>query len=200
MDSGKKVKGGHPNFAHRRRRGAQGAPPRMAVISNRRWVAFVLGREALLLWFCFLGSWLFLNHGLLYLQPRVELVNAPPQAYALTTAVIYIFIRGISLVVETRAPPRVTSGTSHRREEVDPAAVQPVRRIVRTLEPAGDPKRGILLRNAVASAQAVLPAGGKKGPTPLSALPEEHQGEAPVPRPTKEPWRPSWMSETPKRR
>ena len=175
-----------------------GAPSRVAVTSDRRWTAFVVGREALLLWFCLLGSWLFLNHGLLYLQPRAEVVTAPPQAYALTTAVIYLFIRGVSLVAETRMPP--TAVVRRRRgEKFVPGFVRPVRRIL-AIEGVGDREPRALLRNAVASAQAVLPARPEAGLTPLSALPEAHQGEAPVPRFIKEPWRPSWMADTPLRR
>ena len=172
-----------------------GAPPRMAVTSDRRWTAFVVGREALLLWFCLLGSWLFLNHGVLYLQPRAEVVTAPPQAYVLTTAVIYLFIRGVSLVAETRIPPERAAGTGRRSGTPAPAPVQPVRRIAAVSGLAGNQGSQSLLRNAVASAQAILPAHMEQGPTPLSALPEAHQGEAPVPRFIKEPWRPTWMAD-----
>jgi len=175
-----------------------GAPPRMAVTSDRRWTAFVVGREALLLWFCLLGSWMFLNHGLLYLQPRTEVVTAPPQAYALTTAVIYLFIRGVSLVAETRMPPTAVV-RSRRGEKFVSGFVRPARRIL-AIEGVGDREPRALLRNAVASAQAVLPERPEPSPTPLSALPEAHQGDAPMPRFIKEPWRPSWMADTPPRR
>jgi len=158
-----------------------------------------VGREALLLWFCLLGSWLFLNHGLLYLQPRAEVVTAPPQAYALVTAVIYLFIRGVSLVAETRIPT-TAMGRGRRGEKFVPAFVRPVRRVVAGSDLAGDREPGALLRSAVASAQAILPARGEIGPTPLSALPDAHQGVAPVPRFVKVPWKPSWMAGTPPRR
>ena len=171
----------------------------MTVASDRRWVSFVVGREALLLWFCLLGSWLFLNHGLLYLQPRAEVMTAPPQAYILTTAVIYLFIRGVSLVAETRIPI-VAGGTGRRGEALAPPPVRPVRRVVAIPDVAGDREPRAILRNAVASAQTVLPTRGEPGPTPLSALPDAHQGEAPVPRFVKEPWRPSWMADRPPRR
>ena len=176
---------------------ARGAA-RMAVASNRRWIAFVVGRESLLLWFCFLGSWLFLNHGLLYLQPRVQTANAPPQAYALTAAVIYIFVRGISLVVETRLPPPVRAETP-RPKEPAPLAVKPVRRIVSRQDGAAGPLTGDLLRNAVISAQAILPATGDRGPTAFSALAHEPPVGAHSARARREPWRPTWMAEPPRR-
>jgi hypothetical protein len=172
----------------------------MAVTSNRRWIAFVVGREALLLGFCFLGSWLFLNHGLLYLQPRTEIVDARLQAYALTTAVIYIFIRGISLVVEIRLPPRTGAGTGHRWEQAIPLDVKPVRRNVATQDRARSRPAAVLLRNAVVSAQAAIPPTGVRAPTPLSALTNEHPGPSPLQRPKREPWRPPWMAEPPRRR
>ena len=175
-------------------------PPRMAVASSRRWVAFVVGREALILWFCLLGSWLFLNHGLLYLQPRAEVVSAPPQAYALTTAVIYVFIRGVSLVAETRLPPHPAMRSPQRGAEIVPVAVQPVRRIVAVAQPAGGATPGTFLRNAVVTAQAVLPTHGAPAPSSLSALPDEHQGDVPAPRLLREPWRPPWMEDRPRRR
>src|SRR5207249_1371985 len=124
------------------------------------------------------------------LQPRAAVVAAPPQAYVLTTAVIYIFIRGVSLVAETRIPPMAV-GIRRRGEALVPPSVRPVRRMVAIPNPGGDRDARALLRNAVASAQAVLPVRAGRGPTPLSALPDGHRGEAPMPRSIKEPWRPA---------
>ncbi|HEY5538105.1 MAG TPA: hypothetical protein VIL58_01025 [Thermoplasmata archaeon] len=67
-------------------------------------------RELLFLSIAALGSWLFLNHQLLYLdgfQPSA----VPVTAFLLATVVIYTFLRAITLVASIR-PPAVRDGVA----------------------------------------------------------------------------------------
>ncbi len=69
-----------------------------------RWLVREALREVLFVVICGAGAWLFLNHGILYLRGD-PLPAIPMEAYVLTTAVLYLFVRSLTLVAGGRALP-----------------------------------------------------------------------------------------------
>jgi len=63
-------------------------------------------REALLVALLAAAAGLFINHGLLYLTGDTTPRSTRPEAYVLSTLVLYLFVRGVDLVLRLR-PPRV---------------------------------------------------------------------------------------------
>jgi hypothetical protein len=69
-----------------------------------RWLVRGAVREVLFVVICGAGGWLFLNHGILYLRGD-PLPAVSREAYVLTTAVLYLFVRSLTLVAGGRAFP-----------------------------------------------------------------------------------------------
>ncbi len=66
------------------------------------------------------GSWLFFNHQMLYLDGTADPVTPPLQAYLVATALFYLFVRSVALMAGVRVP-RFREG-----EEVCPECGQPL--------------------------------------------------------------------------
>ena len=67
-------------------------------------------REALLVTLLLGAAFLFLNHGLLYFTGDTTPRSTRPEAYVMTTLALYIFVRGIDMVLRLRLPPREEGG------------------------------------------------------------------------------------------
>ncbi|HEY5538411.1 MAG TPA: hypothetical protein VIL58_02575, partial [Thermoplasmata archaeon] len=61
-------------------------------------------RESLFIGVAAIGSWLFLNHGILYLDRAYQLRPVPATAYLFATGVLYFFLRATTLIAFVRAP------------------------------------------------------------------------------------------------
>ena len=75
----------------------------LATRSRINRAARFVARELYLVALCGAGAWLFLNHKVLYLDSR-PLDPFPWEAYALSTALLYLFLRAIVLVAGLRVP------------------------------------------------------------------------------------------------
>jgi len=71
---------------------------------RNRHLEILAVRESLFLGMAAIGSWLFLNHGILYLDGAYELRAVPAAAYLLATGVLYLFLRATTLIAFVRAP------------------------------------------------------------------------------------------------
>lgn len=91
-------------------------------------------REALFVAIAAAGSWLFLNHELLYLRDGFRLATRPVEAYLITTLVTYLFIRSVVALASIRVP------RPHAGPGVCPECGQPL--------PAGTPGGRTRLRVA----------------------------------------------------
>ena len=92
-----------------------------------RRMALLVVREGLFVALSFAGAWLFLNHDLLYFLPSVRPAAAPRYAYAVVTAIIYLFMRGVSMVAGLRLPQKA-EGRAPKMSGYP--GVKPVRRII----------------------------------------------------------------------
>lgn len=79
-------------------------------MADRGRFAYVALREALFLFLSLSGAVLFLNHQILYLSGDRP-SSLPWPAYALSTILIYAFVRGIVLAGTMYVPPRVPDPT-----------------------------------------------------------------------------------------
>ncbi len=70
---------------------------------SRRFLRGIV-RESFFLAIAGLGSWLFLNHQILYRDRSVQPNASPLEAYLVTALVLYLFIRVIVLVAQIRVP------------------------------------------------------------------------------------------------
>ena len=77
--------------------------------ANERRFMHIVAREALFLAIAALGSLVFIQHALLYLDRTWRPQLVPTQAYLLSTLVLYVFLRAITVVALMR-PPRVRAG------------------------------------------------------------------------------------------
>jgi hypothetical protein len=142
--------------------------------SAHRFAALAV-REFLLLALVAGAAFLFLNHGLLYFTGDTTPRSTRPEAYAVTTLVFYVFVRGAFLVLSLR-PPRVQEGLvlcPECGQELDgsPEAVAAHVRAAPTTRPSErDIREAIALRKALDEAHRVETEGGLQRSEAFDAL------------------------------
>ena len=182
----------------------------LGVNPNESRLAHVALREALLLGILALASVLFINHGILYLTGDVAPRSTRPESYALVTVVLYVFVRGIDLVLRVRAP-RVKADLVLCPEcgqdlaDGTPKAAQVDR--TEPLTPRPTEKEilaAVALRRAIDDARRVAELRGRgvdpvvsafrgdfeNAPAALLKAREELELPTSAPRVPREPWRP----------
>lgn len=165
-------------------------------------------RELLLLGLLAGAAVLFINHGLLYFTGDTTARSTRPEAYVVTTLVLYLFVRGVYLVLSLR-PPRVQGDLvlcpecGQELDDPTPKGLADHHRVPVTPRPTErDVIAAIALRKAVDEARFNAQRRNA-GPDPLAALlkidienptspvqvvrgtraPEDPKGRAPTERP-----------------
>jgi hypothetical protein len=177
---------------------------------NGSRIAHVVLRESLLVGILALASVLYIYHGILYLMGDVAPRSTRPEAYILVTAILYVFVRGIDLVLRSRAP-RVKANLElcpecgQELSDAAPKLIHP--QVSEPLEPRPSQKEvlaAVALRKAIDDARDVARMRGRavdpvvsalrgdfrNAPAAVLASREDSDGAShakPVPR---EPWRP----------
>ena len=153
--------------------------------ASRRLV-FDVVREVLLVTICAAGAWLFLNHGILYLRG-----DSPPpvsrEAYILTAAVLYLFVRSVSLLAGSRLPAVRRETDAARCPECDaPIDLGDIR------TPRGAP-RSAPPKGHGAGLVVPLPVAASARPVSKDSGDLPHAGSAK--RVVRKAWKPPWMAE-----
>lgn len=180
------------------------------VNANRSRLVELAMRELLLLGIVALAAVLFINHGLLYLNGDNVPRTTRPEAYILATAIFYVFVRGVDIVLRMRAPrvaadlvlcpecgqelgdptPKANPGhatidVSQRPSERDVLTAVALRRAI-------DEARRIAARRGRTVDPVVSAIRGDFENAPAAMLREPEEGDSglDIPRIPREPWRP----------
>lgn len=173
-------------------------------------LAHVALREGLLVGILALASALFMNHGILYLAGDTVPRTTRPEAYVLVTAILYVFVRGIDLLLRARAP-RVRANLvlcpECGQELGDATPVGSTGRRAEPLSPRPTEKQilaAVALRRAIDDARRIAELRGRRAdpvvaafrgdfenaPTALLAAREDPDVVMASKRVPREPWRP----------